>query len=118
MSKNTQNYKQGTLGEFSYVIKKDYKQVIKEVHELAKADNNAMALLLLHIINEILLDNNKTEKTFEDLDRWHESHKKTFDEYGYLVHDEILYAKDGMLKGLEDEIKTLEEKITKLEEAD
>ena len=80
--------------------KKNYEQVVKEVHELAKANGNAMAMLLLNIINEIYLDEDNAEKTFEDNDA-----NECF------VHDEILHLNEI----LEDKIKTLEERIKKLE---
>jgi hypothetical protein len=80
--------------------KKNYEQVVKEVHELAKANGNAMAMLLLNIINEIYLDEDNAEKTFEDNDA-----NECF------VHDEILHFNEI----LEDKIKTLEERIKKLE---
>lgn len=79
---------------------KNYEQVVKEVHELAKANGNAMAMLLLNIINEIYLDKDDAEKTFEDNDA-----SECF------VHDEMLHFNEI----LEDKLKTLEERIKKLE---
>ena len=82
----------------------NYEKILQEVHKLADHETDGwadpMALLLLHIMNEIYLDDDHDEKTFEDNDA-----SECF------VHDEISYARED----LEDKIETLEERIKKLE---
>ena len=82
----------------------DYQETLREVHRLADDEIDGladpMALLLLHVMNEIYLDDDHDEKTFEDNDA-----SECF------VHDEISYARED----LEDKIETLEERIKKLE---
>jgi len=82
----------------------DYQEILQEVHRLADDEIDGWAdpkaMLLLHVMNEIYLDDDHDENTFEDNDA-----SECF------VHDEISYASED----LESKIETLEERIKKLE---